>query len=425
MKLAIIGGGSTYSPEILSGLCAEGAHTGVTEVVLQDPRADRLGPVSGFCQRLVARAGAGLCVSATASVDEALDGADFVVVQIRVGGQEGRHEDIRTGLDFGLIGQETTGVGGFAKALRTIPEVLKIAHRMEQRCPRAWMLNFTNPSGMVTEALLQHGRERVVGLCNVPIEMHMEVAQLLGRPRGEVQLDWIGLNHLGWLRKVIVDGADVLPGLIAKIEQLNAAGEGLSGPANIPELQYPPGFLTALGMIPSSYVRYFYATDEMLAAIREAPRSRAQEVMEIEAELLALYQDPRQDTLPELLKKRGGAWYSRLAVDLLGALGADAPSVHIVNTTARGTVAGMPDDAVVEVPCTISKAGVTPNRQDPPQESIIGLMRHVKAYERLAVEAAVDRSRDKAYMALVANPLVPNARVAKLVLDRLVERGLI
>ncbi len=425
MKLAIIGGGSTYSPEILSGLTAEGAHTGVTEVVLQDPRPDRLGPVSGFCRRLAAKAGAAFAVNGTESLDAALDGADFVVVQIRVGGQEGRHEDIKTGLDFGLIGQETTGVGGFAKALRTIPAVLDIARQMDKRCPDAWMLNFTNPSGMVTEALLHHGREKVVGLCNVPIEMHMEVAHLLGRPREDVTLDWIGLNHLGWLRKVIVDGADVLPGLIDKIEHMNASGEGLTGPANIPELQYPPGFLKALGMIPSSYVRYFYATDEMLAAIQKAPKTRAQEVMAIEEALLALYSDEGQDTLPELLSKRGGAWYSRLAVDLLGALQGAEPTVHIVNTTSRGTVAGMPDDAVVEVPCRISRHGVEPVSQDAPQESIVGLMRHVKAYERLAIQAAVDRSRDKAYMALVANPLVPSARAARLVLDRLIERGLI
>ncbi|MCB9726963.1 MAG: 6-phospho-beta-glucosidase [Deltaproteobacteria bacterium] len=425
MKLAIIGGGSTYSPEILGGLTAPDSALGLTELVLQDPRPERLGPVAGFCRRLASKAGASFAVRDTASLDAALDGADFVVVQIRVGGQEGRHADIRTGLDFGLIGQETTGVGGFAKALRSIPEVLEIARRMEQRCPDAWMLNFTNPSGMVTEALLRHGRERVIGLCNVPIEMHMEVAKLLGRPREDVQLDWVGLNHLGWLRKVIVDGDDLLPGLIEKIEQMNASGQALSGPANIPELQYPPGFLRALGMIPSSYVRYFYATDEMLESIQAAPRSRAQEVMEIESELLALYADERQDTLPSQLSKRGGAWYSRLAVDLLGALQSDTPTVHIVNTQSRGTVEGMPDDAVVEVPCRISRAGVEPTVQDPPQESIIGLMRHVKAYERLAVEAAVDRSRDKAYMALVANPLVPGASKARSVLDRLIERGLI
>ncbi|MGM0578642.1 MAG: 6-phospho-beta-glucosidase [Myxococcota bacterium] len=419
MKIAVVGGGSTYTPELLHGLVERAESLGLERVVLEDVRPDRLTPVTGFCQRMARAMGSDVTVEATTELDEALRDADFVVNQIRVGGQEGRHEDIRLGLDLGIVGQETTGVGGFAKALRTVPVALDLARRMDDLCPDAWMLNFTNPSGLVTEALLNHGRDKVVGLCNVPIEMHMEIAAVLGREVEEVSLDWVGLNHLGWCRRVLVDGEDVLPGMIEQIES------GVAGPANLPELRYPDGFLKALGMIPSSYVRFFYATDEMLQVIQAKKKSRAQEVMELEERLLALYRDPDQDTLPDLLSERGGAWYSRLAVDIVGALASETPSVHIVNTLSRGAVEGMPDDASVEIPCTLSRDGVVPNDCGAVEEEILGLMRHVKSYERLAVEAAVGRSRQKAYMALVANPLVPNARVAKQALDRLVARDLI
>lgn len=421
MKVAIIGGGSTYTPELLDGLARRGPELGVERVVLHDVRADRLEPVAGFCARLAAALGSSLRVEHTLDRAAALDGAAFVVNQIRIGGQEGRHEDIRLGLDRGLLGQETTGVGGLAKALRTIPAALTLAEEVAARCPQAWLLNFSNPSGMVTEALLRHsGLGRVVGLCNVPIEMHMEVAALLGRPKHEVELDWVGLNHLGWLRRVVVDGVDILPGFIGQIES------GVAGPSNIPELRYPPGFLEALGAIPSSYVRYFYAPEDMLSVLRHQQRSRAQEVMALEERLLEVYADPDEHDLPGLLSERGGAWYSRLAVDVMEALRADEPSVHIVNTSNRGVIAGLPDDAVVEVPCQISReGGVVPSPRGAVCESIAGLMQQVKAYERLGVAAAVERDRAKAYLALVAHPLVPDVKAARSVLDALIERELI
>ena len=214
MNIAVVGGGSSYTPELLQGLLARAAALGVERIVLQDPRPERLEPVTAFCRRLGEALGAKTRIDATAELDEALVGADFVVVQIRVGGWEGRHEDIKLGLRHGLIGQETTGVGGFAKALRSVPAVLDIARRVEELCPNAWLLNFTNPAGLVTEALLEYGRERCVGLCNVPIEMHMEIAKILGRDSKDVELDWVGLNHLGWVRRVLVDSVDVLPGLL-------------------------------------------------------------------------------------------------------------------------------------------------------------------------------------------------------------------
>ncbi|MCB9508379.1 MAG: 6-phospho-beta-glucosidase [Myxococcales bacterium] len=421
MKLAVIGGGSTYTPELLSGIIARGAELGIDYVTLHDPRPDRRAPVAAFCRRLADAGGASwLRIDDTDVLDDALAGASFVVIQIRVGGQAGRHEDIMLGLRHGLIGQETTGVGGFAKALRTVPAVLAIAERAREVCPDAWILNFTNPAGLVTEALLRRGFEKTVGLCNVPIEMHMELAKLLGVEPSAVELDWVGLNHLGWVRRVLVDGADVLPSLLAQVEA------GVPGPANIPEIAYPPGLLAALGMIPSSYVRYFYLPSEMLAELQAAKRTRAQEVAELEEALLSGYADPTTPAvLPPLLSKRGGAWYSRLAVDVLAALTSPEPTVHIVNTTNAGAVPELPADASVEVPCAISRDGVTPLPRGAVEESILGLIRQVKSYERLAIDTALDPRRGHALLALLAHPLVPDARVAAAVVDDLVARGLV
>jgi 6-phospho-beta-glucosidase len=420
MKIAVIGAGSSYTPELLNGLASRAAGMGIEEVALQDPSAERLAPVAFFCRRLMEAAGASVRITEQTSLDDALQGADFVIIQIRIGGQEGRHEDIQLGLRHGLVGQETTGVGGFAKALRTVPAVLEIARRVDALCPDAWILNFTNPAGLVTEALLQHGREKCVGLCNVPIEMHMEIAKLLGRPPEDVSLDWVGLNHLGWVRRVLLDGKDMLPGLMEAIDA------GVPGPANVPEIDYPKGFLKALGMIPSSYVRYFYMTEQMLGEIKAKPRSRAQEVAEIEKELAVLYADPSTPTvLPELLSKRGGAWYSRLAVDVLEALASDEPTVHIVNARNGTAVRGLPEDCTVEVPCSISRKGVFPHDRGEVEDSIAGLIAQVKSYERLAVRAAVDKDRDAALLALANNPLTGGVEKARAVLDDIIARGLI
>ena len=420
MKLVVVGAGSSYTPELLRGVLESHAELPIAEVVLQDPRPDRAGPVTAFCQRMAAASPAPLRVFAEPDLDKALVGADFVVVQIRVGGQEGRHEDIQLGLRHGLIGQETTGVGGFAKALRTVPVVLDIARRIEAIAPDAWMLNFTNPAGLVSEAVQNHVRARCIGLCNVPIEMQMDLAAILGVPASSVELDWVGLNHLGWVRKVLVDGRDVLPKLLEEIE------DGVPGPANVPEIDYPPGFLKSLGAIPSSYVRFFYMPDQMLAEIEAAPRSRAEEVAEIEVKLMEIYADPNSPTtLPELLSERGGAWYSRLAVQVMRALAGEEPEVHIVNVRNDGAVVGIAEDASVEVPCEISRSGVRPIGRGVVDESMLGLMQQVKAYERLTIRAAIEGGRATAVLALLANPLVPSAEVATDVVDDCVERGLI
>jgi 6-phospho-beta-glucosidase len=416
VKIAIVGGGSTYTPELFEGLVQRRAVLGLTEVVLHDVDAGRLEPVAGFCRRMADHAGATFRTSHTLDLDAALTGAAFVVLQIRVGGQQARHRDETAPLRHGLIGQETTGAGGFAKALRTIPEALKIAARIKAVAPGAWIINFSNPSGIVTEALLRHGGVPTVGLCNIPMEVRMETAAALGLPPDQVELDWVGLNHLGWVTGVRAGGQDITDAVLS-------AFTGAGGPANVPDIDFGADFFRALRMIPSPYLRYFYATDEVLAELQAAPRSRAQVVMELEEKLFAIYRDPAQHQKPELLSQRGGAWYSRVALDVIAGLLSGQARREVVNTQNRGAIPGLPDDAVVEVPAELSLWGVRALPVGPVPEEVFGLMRQVKSYERLTIEAAMTRSRDKALMALIANPLVRTVAKARAVLADLVESG--
>jgi 6-phospho-beta-glucosidase len=386
---------------------------GLSEVSLMDIAEERLGIVGDFCRRMVDHSGAGFRVEVTTDRGAALDGAGFVLTQIRVGGQAGRHKDIQLGLRHGLIGQETTGVGGFAKALRTVPVVLDICRDMEARCPDAWLINFTNPSGLVTEAILKHGRKRVIGLCNNPINLKIDVAGYLGVEPGQIELDYIGLNHLSWVRRILVDGNDVLPKIL---EAVTGAGR----PANIPEeLDYPPGFLKSLGMIPSSYLRYYYLTKKALAELQAKKKSRAEEVMEVEEELMAVYRDPSTKEKPEALAKRGGANYSRAAFELIRAIHLDLSEIHVVNVQNKDTVACLPPECAIEVACRVGAKGADPLPLDPPEPQIRGLMQQVKAYEELAVEAAVTRSRRAAVLALCAHPLVADVELSEILVSEI------
>lgn len=407
MKVAVIGGGSTYTPELIEGLIAHRDDLDLSEVALMDIEPERLGIVGDFCRRMVEHARAGFQIATSTDLGPALDGAGFVLTQIRVGGQAGRHKDIQLGLRHGLIGQETTGVGGFAKALRTVPVILDICKDMESRCPDAWLINFTNPSGLVTEAILKHGRQRAIGLCNNPINLKIDVAGYLGVEPGQVELDYIGLNHLSWVRRILVDKKDVLP-------QILEAVTGAGRPANIPEeLDYPPGFLKSLGMIPSSYLRYYYLTKKALAELQAKKKSRAEEVMEVEEELMQVYRDPAAKEKPAALEKRGGANYSRAAFELIRAIHLDLSEIHVVNVQNRTTIACLPPDCAIEVACLVGAAGANPLPLDPPGPEIRGLIQQVKAYEELAVQAAVTRSRRAAIMALCAHPLVADVELSE------------
>ncbi|HEY7283521.1 MAG TPA: 6-phospho-beta-glucosidase [Actinomycetota bacterium] len=411
MKVAVVGAGSTYTPELIEGFVAHGDRLPVDELALLDIDPDRLDVVGGLSRRILARQGWTGRLDVTLDRDRAIDGASFVVSQIRVGGQAARLLDETIPLEFGCIGQETTGPGGFAKALRTVPVILDLAEATASRgAPGAWFVDFTNPVGIVTQALLDAGH-RAIGLCNVAITLRRRLALMLGVPWERVELEHVGLNHLTWVRQVRVDGVDVLPDLLER-----RAGE-VAG-----EVDIPAELLRLLGAIPSYYLRYYYLADEVLAEERsEGHRTRAEEVMAIERDLLERYRDPGLDRKPELLASRGGSFYSEAAVRLMASLHAGTGDVQEVNVRGDGALSDLPADAVVEVPARVDRDGAHPVSVAPLRPELLGLVEHVKAYERLTVEAATSGRRDVALKALATNPLVPSYGVATPLLDALLE----
>jgi 6-phospho-beta-glucosidase len=405
LKVAVVGGGSTYTPELVSGL----SPLGVDELVLHDIDAERRDVVGAMARRMLDRDGFSGRLDVTGDLPRALDGADYVLIQIRVGGQEARLADETAPLPCGCIGQETTGAGGLAKALRTVPVVLEIADEVRARAADgAWIVDFTNPVGIVTRALLDAGH-RAIGLCNVAIGFQRLFARLLDVEPARVRVDQVGLNHLTWVRAARVDGEDVLPGLIAEHADEVAAQSAM-----------PPEIVQRLGVVPSYYLRYFYLHDEVLAEQRESG-PRAREVMAIEQGLLELYRDPSIDTKPELLERRGGAFYSEAATQLVAALGSGDGDVHVVDVRNGGALPGLADDDVVELPARITAAGAQPLAQPPLAPELLGLVQHVAAYERLAARAAVERSAELAHRALLTHPLIAQWGPAEEVLQRLVD----
>ena len=413
MKLTIIGGGSTYSPELIDGLIQRYKAIDLTEVVIMDIDPERLTVVGGFAKRMAEHAKVAFSVRSTDNLTDAISGADFIVTQIRVGKQPARHKDILLGLRHDLIGQETTGVGGFAKAMRTIPAMMEIADAIKKTAPDAWLINFTNPSGLVTEALHRYGVKKLVGLCNIPIGIVMDLALYLTCDPDRIKIDYVGLNHLAWVRKVWLDKEDITERVINDL-----AGSG--GPANIPEIDYGEDFVKALGFLPSPYLRYFYATPTMLDRLKKKDKTRAEEVMEVEETLLAQYADPDVVVKPPELEKRGGAFYSKIAVDLIDAIWNDKQEQHIVNIPNQGAVPGFGDSQTVEIAATIGKHNIVPLPVSPVEPKIMGLMQAVKAYETLAAKAGLEGSYQKALMALSTHPLCGPAK-AKAVLDDIIE----
>jgi len=404
MKLTVIGAGSTYTPELVSHL----SQLDVDEVALQDVDAERLEVVGALAERMLARAGFEGRVLRTGDHDAAIDGASFVLFQIRVGGQQSRLQDETVPLRCGCIGQETTGAGGFAKAMRTVPVMLELAERVAERAaPGAWIVDFTNPVGIVTRALLDEGH-RAIGLCNVAITFQRLIARLLEVEPERVHVDQVGLNHLTWIRAVELDGGDVLPDLLARY------GDELAA-----EIELPRSVLDDLGVLPSYYLHYFYAHDRVLAAQQEGV-PRAQTVAEIERELLRLYRDPSLTEKPALLEQRGGAFYSEAAVGLVRSLSTGDGAVHVVDVRNNGTLAGLADDDVVEVPARVTKEGAAPLAQAPLAPELLGLVQHVAAYERLTVEAATTRDHVVARKALLAHPLIGQVEMVDGLVDALV-----
>ncbi|ASQ94691.1 6-phospho-beta-glucosidase [Streptomyces sp. 11-1-2] len=410
MKLAVVGGGSTYTPELIDGFARLRDALPLEELVLIDPAADRLELVGGLARRIFAKQGHPGTISWTDDLDAGVDGADAVLLQLRVGGQAARNQDETWPLECGCVGQETTGAGGLAKALRTVPVVLDIAERVRRRNPDAWIVDFTNPVGIVTRALLTSGH-RAVGLCNVAIGFQRKFAKLLGVTPGEVTLEHVGLNHLTWERAVRIggtDGEDVLPKLLAE-----------HGEAIADDLRMPRTLVDRLGVVPSYYLRYFYQHDAVVRELRSKP-SRAAEVAAIERELLEMYGDPTLDEKPELLGKRGGAFYSEAAVDLTSSLLGDTGEVRIVNTLNDGTLPFLPDDAVIEVPAAVNAQGAKPLPVRPLEPLFAGLVSNVTAYEHLALEAALKGGRERVFQALLSHPLIGQIEYAEKLTDDLI-----
>ncbi len=400
LNITVIGGGSTYTPELIEGFIIHRESLPVRRLTLMDIAPERLEIVGGLAKRMVE--GTGIEIVLTGDRETAIEGADFVLTQFRVGGMTARATDEHIPLKYGVIGQETTGPGGFAKALRTVPQVLEVARTMEKTAPNAFLINFTNPSGLVTEAIVNHSTIRTVGLCNVPINMLHAVAEQLGVDTSRVTLDYVGLNHLSFARTVYLDGRDVTAQVMEWREE-----------------SFDPSWLKAIGMVPNYYLRYFVHHNRAIDEVLRAEETRADYLMKVEADLLTMYRDPALRTKPALLNERGGARYSQAAVSLIRAIANNLKETHIVNVRNGGSLPDLPESAVIEVPAVVDAHGAVPLAlgRMPPQ--IRGLIQAVKAYEELTIQAALTGDRDTARLALMAHPLVPSWDVACALFDDL------
>jgi 6-phospho-beta-glucosidase len=419
MKITVIGGGSTYTPELVNGFLTRIDRLPLTELWLMDIDKERLDIVGGFAQRMVKAKGEPFKVMLSLNQREAIAGASYVIIQLRVGMMPARRSDEYLGRRHGLIGQETTGVGGMAKALRTIPVILDIAKDIREVAPGALLTNFTNPAGLVTEALNRHAADvPAVGVCNVGITTKMEILEELEKFTGQkiakerAVLKTLGLNHLTWHYGFSVDGEEMWSQIFPAFIEATRQEE---------EPEWDIHTLESLGMMPNYYLQYFYYTDKKLKAQEKWPPSRAEEVMEIEKDLLRQYADPALTEPPADLMKRGGAYYSTLATQLIDSHYNNLGQIHTVNVRNNGAVADWPADWVLEMPARVDKAGIHPLPADPLPAACFGLIASVKMYEVLTVQAAVHGDRNAAYQALLAHPLGPAADKVQEVLEDMLE----
>jgi 6-phospho-beta-glucosidase len=418
LKVAIIGGGSTYTPELIKGFLERTDAFPVDELWLMDISPDRLDVVGGFARRMVEAKGSPFAIHMSTDQREAIRDASYVITQLRVGGMAARREDEYLGRRHGLIGQETTGVGGMAKGLRTIPVILNVAEDMRELAPSALLVNFANPAGMVTQAVSRYAPNvTVVGVCNAALNAKMAILERLEKQGHRIaphraELKTLGLNHLTWHYGFTVDGEDIWPEVFAGfLDELKQSSEPAWDIATV----------EILGMIPNYYLKYYYYTDRMLTAQEKWPPSRAEEVMEVEADLLREYAEADRSEPPEDLMKRGGAHYSTVATQLLNAHYNDLQENHVVNIAHQGAVQGWPEDWVLEMVCRVGADGIIPIPAEPLPPACFGLLAHVKSYEILTVEAAVHGDCKAAYEALLAHPLGPSADKVQAVLDDMLE----
>ncbi|MEJ8303744.1 6-phospho-beta-glucosidase [Saccharibacillus sacchari] len=420
LKIAVIGGGSSYTPELIEGFLLNYATFPVTEIVLVDiqPGLRKLTTVGKLAQRMVAKSGLPIEVKLTLDRRSALAGADFVSTQMRVGMLEARGWDESIPLKYGMIGQETTGPGGMMKALRTIPVLLDVAKDMEELCPDAWLLNFTNPAGMVTEAINKHSRIKTIGLCNSPIAAYKWLSKLYEVPAERIYCEFAGLNHLHYISRIEIDG-------LSKLEELLDNRDGYSA-KNVPQYEWNGALLRTLKAIPSYYLKYFYLHRELLSEQQEAAakgETRAETVQRLEDELFELYEDVNLAEKPKQLEQRGGAYYSEAAVKLMNSLYNDKGDIQTLNVANNGILDFLPDDACIEVNCKVLANGPIPVPVQTVPEAAKGLIHAVKTYEQLAIQAAVTGSRELALTALAHHPLVPSVNDAEKMLDEMLERN--
>ncbi|WP_203340150.1 6-phospho-beta-glucosidase [Planococcus beijingensis] len=422
IKIVTIGGGSSYTPELIEGFIKRYPEVPVRELWLVDiPEGqEKLEIVSALAKRMVEKAGVPIEIHMTLDRREALPGADFVTTQIRVGHLEARAKDERIPLKYGVIGQETNGPGGLFKGLRTIPVILEICRDIEELCPEAWFINFSNPAGMVTEAVLRYsGITKTIGLCNVPIGMHMAVAEMLEVDQSRVHIDFAGLNHMVYGLEVYLDGKAVMGEVLDKLT---------SGPSmtmkNIVDVGWEKDFIQALNLLPCPYHRYYYQTEKMLEQEQQALQdkgTRAEVVQELEKELFTLYSDENLAVKPKQLEERGGAFYSDAACNLINSIYNNKQDIQVVNVRNNGAISSLPADSAVEVSCIITNEGPKPIAMGGMPVAVSGLVQQIKSFERLAAEAAVTGSYHTALLAMAINPLVPSDSTAKQILDEMLE----
>ena len=397
INVTVIGSGSTYCPELVDGFLQRQDSLKLKRLVLMDIDERKRTIVGDLCVRMIRNAGIDCEVVMTDDLDMALQGADFVVTQIRVGKLHCRYLDEQIPVKYDLIGQETTGIGGFFKALRTIPVIGNICKKIEEICPDAWLINFTNPSGIVTDYVLNNTNVKCIGLCNVPIDMIDDAKEAVGE---DAEITYLGLNHLSWITSVMKDGEE-------KLYDLFDEGYAPKVMANIKDDGFDIGCLKAVGGIPSSYLQYYYCRDAKLDHLMTDEKSRAQVCMEIEEDLLKLYQNQEIVTKPALLDKRGGHKYSLAACSLIDSIANDKNDVHVVNILNQGTLPFMNDDDVVEIAARIGADGAKPVPvRKTWSRHMEGLMKVVKEYEKYTVIAARDGDDDAAMNALMIHPLV-------------------
>jgi 6-phospho-beta-glucosidase len=407
MKICIIGGGSTYTPELIEGLIKISEHVRIREICLLDiPENERkLEILSGFSDRILKAAGSRAKLLSTYNAEEAISGADFILNQFRAGCMRGRINDEKIPLGYGLIGQETTGIGGMANGLRAMPIMEKYTSLAKKFSNNAWMINFTNPSGMMTEFIVNYlGYEKCIGLCNCPIEFVLQACIVLGCQENELLLRYYGLNHLAWVDGVFVSGKDLTSEVLENI-RVNMK--------NIPDLEYGDNFIPMLGMLPNPYLRYFYNTSQMLKSQMEAKGkqgTRGEQILVIEEELLGLYSEPERTRPPEELSKRGGFMYSTVATELIKSIATNDGRTHIINTRNSGTIDDFPDDYIMEIPAKLTSSGPVAIPLGKAAKSTVGLISTIKNYERLTIEGHLAKDENLVKQAMLVHPLGPEEK---------------